>query len=94
MILQIPHTIWQSLRVIVRNKNKPVLGSALRMNMSRRNKDGSFLTHMVKNGLLSKIGDGNPFEAKYTLTEAGLFAAEYGEFEVTLEQLVNLKWSD
>ena len=53
--------------------------------MSRRTKDGEFLTDLVSRGLLVvsphtelKI---DPLESSYELTEVGRHAAEYGEYE-------------
>ena len=55
----------------------------MRLVPNRKTKDGSFLTALVEEGLLSHAtGSGEkPFEATYALTEKGQFAAEYGEYE-------------
>jgi DNA-binding HxlR family transcriptional regulator len=51
--------------------------------MSRRTKDGSFLTALVNQGLLEVVTDGEtPFDATYRLTERGKHAAEYGVYEI------------
>jgi hypothetical protein len=57
----------------------------LRLVPNRKTKDGSFLTALVEEGLLDRAsGTGDkPFEATYSLTEKGQFAAEYGEYEYT-----------
>ncbi len=74
---------WQVIRAVARAKRKPVLGINLRLAPSRITKDGSFLTDLVDKGLLA-YATGNkraPFDATYTLTAAGQYAAEYGEYE-------------
>jgi hypothetical protein len=54
---------------------------------SRRTKDGSFLTDLVEQGLLTRATGtvAAPFEATYTLTERGEHAAEYGECDFPLK---------
>ena len=89
--MNVPHFEWRVLRQVSRSK-KPSLGSSLRLEMSRRTKDGSFLTDLVKQGLLkieTKAKD--PFEAYYSLTERGKHAAEYGVFEVEFEEYKKLQ---
>lgn len=74
---------WRVLRVVVRAKGRPVPGSKLRLEMSRRTKDGSFLTDLVNQGLLAVAAPADtPFASSYTLTELGKEAAEYGVYEV------------
>jgi hypothetical protein len=82
------HFTWQVLRTVKRNK-KPPTGRVLRLIPSRKTKDGSFLTALVNEGLLER-SSGNasaPFEATYSLTEKGKYAAEYGEYEYNLKPL-------
>lgn len=86
MQVNVSHADWQVLRHMVRSK-KPAIGSSLRLTLSRRTKDGTFLTDLVRMGLLkveSKAKD--PFEATYSLTELGKHAAEYGVFEIEFEE--------
>jgi hypothetical protein len=89
--------IWQVLRAILRAGSKGTEGWRLRLNPSRRNKDGSFLTELVSAGLLEDVGpckppaldeqvteavhEPGPFHRRYRLTELGKHAAEYGEYE-------------
>lgn len=90
--MPISHAEWQILRACLRGKN--VKGRALRVNMSRRTKDGTFLTEMVRNGLLEVVRAEPPdpkpkypedeakrvaFASTYRLAPAGKYAAEYGE---------------
>lgn len=96
--LAIPHYIWQVLRAIARGNGKPVIGHELRPNMSRRTKDGSYLTRLRRAGLLARemplVSDTRdakkalPFRYTYTLTEKGAHAAEYGECEQELGKLI------
>ncbi|AMV26943.1 hypothetical protein VT84_21255 [Gemmata sp. SH-PL17] len=81
------HFTWQVLRTAKRSK-KPLNGRALRLVPTRNTKDGSFLTVLVTDGLLERVSgtDADPFEATYTLTEKGKFAAEYGEYEFDLKR--------
>ena len=76
------HFTWQVLRAAKRSK-KPLTGKELRVSPTRHTKDGSFLTELVEEGLLSRVsGSGDkPFEATYALTEKGQHAAEYGEYQ-------------
>ena len=82
----VPHFEWQVLRAVKRSKRPPT-GRELRLVMSRRTKDGSFLTTLVWRGLLAHASGGaaEPFAATYALTPLGEHAAEYGECELTLE---------
>ncbi len=85
MQVNVPHLEWRVLREVGRSK-KPVVGSKLRLEMTRRTKDGSFLTNLVHQGLLKIEGKAkDPFEATYTLSERGKHAAEYGQFEIEWE---------
>ncbi len=86
---------WQTLRALARNKNKPLVGRALRLDRSRRTQDGTFLDDLVSRGLLEavairpaegpKFAHSAPapqqFRTLYRLTANGLHAAEYGEYE-------------
>lgn len=85
MQISVHHLEWRVLRQVARTK-KPSLGSTLRLEMNRRTKDGSFLTKLVKQGLLSVSPKGTPFESTYALTELGKHAAEYGVYDVSWEQ--------
>ena len=80
------HFTWQVLRTTKRSK-KPPTGRQLRLTRSVRTKDGSFLTALVDEGLLTLVtGSADaPFEATYALTEKGKFAAEFGEYEYELK---------
>lgn len=99
MIIALSHHEWQLLRVIVRvEKEKRVpTGRELRVSMSRKTKDGSFLDDLVSRGLISVAAKAQPlvagasqkersepeqFRARYKLTDKGRHAAEYGECEV------------
>lgn len=81
------HFNWQVLRAAKRSK-KPLTGRALRLMPTRNTKDGSFLTALVDEGLLTYVtGDTSaPFDATYALTEKGQHAAEYGEYEYELKR--------
>jgi hypothetical protein len=50
---------------------------------NRKSKDGTFLTQLVDEGLLTRVSGSpdRPFEATYTLTALGEHAAEYGEYD-------------
>jgi hypothetical protein len=78
------HFTWQVLRTVKRNK-KPPTGRTLRLVPNRKTKDGSFLTALVEEGLLTRVTgtEDKPFEATYALSEKGQHAAEYGEYEYT-----------
>lgn len=82
MTYPISHAIWQTLRVLTRSKH-PVIGRDLRISWTRYTKDGTFLTELIRIGLLNRVSgtDEKPFEATYVLTEAGKYAADYGEYE-------------
>jgi len=81
------HFTWQVLRSVKRAK-KPPTGLVLRLIRNQKTKDGSFLTNLVDEGLLTRVtGSANaPFEATYTLTEKGQHAAEYGEYQYELKR--------
>ena len=85
-IRSISHFTWQVLRTVKRSK-KPLTGRDLRLIPNRHTKDGSFLTTLVDQGLLSCVtGSADlPFEATYSLTETGQHAAEYGEYEYEMK---------
>lgn len=88
-------TTWQTLRVLARNGNAPVPGKLLRVDRSRRSKDGTFLDELVTMGLLEVVTPAEPlkptfrgsavepvqFRTTYRLTPAGLETADTGEFE-------------
>ncbi|QJX00599.1 hypothetical protein [Frigoriglobus tundricola] len=82
-VLPVAHFTWQVLRTLKRSK-KPPTGRSLRIVPSRRTKDGSFLTELVDQGLLTRVSGtaAEPFDATYTLTERGEYAAEYGECDI------------
>ena len=82
----VPHFEWQVLRAAGRSPQPPT-GRELRSVMSRRTKDGTFLTALVWRGLLAYAAGGptDPFAATYTLTLLGEHAAEYGECELPLD---------
>ena len=82
----VPHFEWQVLRAVKRSPQPPT-GRELRLVMSRRTKDGTFLTTLVWRGLLAYAAGGaaDPFAATYTLTPLGERAAEYGECDLPLE---------
>src|SRR4051812_43034583 len=97
-VLPISVHIWQVLRAAKRSK-KPLTGRELRVTPVRRTKDGTFLDELVRDGLLEVVGvDPLPaqatpeqkrmpiqFRTRYTLTEKGRHAAEYGEFDKELK---------
>jgi len=97
MKVPITHHSWQLLRKLVR-AGKPLPGRELRMEMSRRTKDGSFLTRLVEFGLLEvvsllpvaetdkKYPPAQEFRTVYRLTDAGKHAAEHGLAEVTRDK--------
>jgi hypothetical protein len=77
---------------------KQPFGRELRIYPTRLTKDGTFLDDLVKLGLIAVAGKPAPvsstataaernepvqFRTRYTLTEKGRKAAEYGEYEVT-----------
>ncbi|QJW99902.1 hypothetical protein [Frigoriglobus tundricola] len=79
-VLPVSHHTWQVLRAVKRTK-RPAVGRALRLDWTRKTKDGSFLTKLVEDGLLVRTTGSaeDPFEATYSLSEQGEHAAEYGE---------------
>lgn len=80
MTADLPHYLWKALRVLVRAPARKAPGHRLRVDMTRRTQDGSFLVHAVALGLLVvEVPDPNPFRAVYRLTPLGAEAAEYGE---------------
>ena len=82
LVRPVSHFTWQVLRTLKRSK-KPLDGRTLRLVPNRHTKDGSFLTDLVEQGLLSRAtGSADaPFDATYALTEKGQHAAEFGEYE-------------
>lgn len=86
MQVNVSHFDWQVLRQLVRSR-KSTPGSALRLTMTRRTKDGTFLTDLVRLGLLKVEGKHkDPFEATYALTDRGRHAAEYGVFDIDFDE--------
>jgi hypothetical protein len=85
-VFPVRHFEWQVLRTVKRGKTPPT-GRSLRLVPSRRTKDGSFLTDLVEQGLLTRVTGtaAAPFEATYALTEKGEHAAEFGECEMPLK---------
>lgn len=81
------HFTWQVLRTVKRTK-KPPTGLVLRLIRNSKTKDGSFLTDLVNEGLLTRVtGSADaPFDATYSLTEKGQHAAEYGEYQYELKR--------
>jgi len=77
------HQEWQTCRQLVRLKRAK--GRDLRMDRSRKTKDGTFLTAMVERNILRvvKAAD-DPFDAEYVLTRAGEHIAEYGECDMDM----------
>jgi hypothetical protein len=88
------HYTWQVLRTIKRSRKAPT-GRALRLIPNRKTKDGSFLTELVTEGLLTRVTGSadKPFDATYALTTKGEHAAEYGEYdyELTPDQVAAAK---
>jgi hypothetical protein len=92
MQVQLGHHDWRVLRHVLRNRGRPVPGKELRLEMSRGTKDGSFLTNLVRHGLLAVAAEGNtPFDSTFRLTALGKHAAEYGVYEVDWATLKALK---
>lgn len=86
MLVPLDHETWQILRVLVRNDNKPLTGRELRVNMTRRTKDGTFLTNLCDKGLLRCTKHAvDPFKGEYQLMPLGEHAAEWGECELSPE---------
>ena len=85
-LLPVTHFTWQILRVVKRSK-KPSLGRTLRLTPTRNTKDGTFLTELIEQGLLTRVTGtaDKPFDATYSLTEQGEHAAEYGECEMPVK---------
>jgi len=95
MKLPLATDTWQALRVLVRNKNTPVVGKKLRLKPTRATKDGTFLDKLVTMGLLELVAKGETpkprpgsnkvipaqFCHTYRLTPAGIIAADYGEYD-------------
>lgn len=89
-MLPVSHFTWQVLRAAKRSK-KPATGKELRINPTRKSRDGSFLDALVTAGLLEEVSVDEPnentrkwpaqFRTRYRLTESGGYAAEYGEYE-------------
>lgn len=83
---------WRVLRAVLRGRGRPVAGVELRMDLTRKTKDGSFLVVLVDLGLLAvKNAAPDPFAAKYVLTETGRHAAEYGIHEIEWDTLKRLR---
>lgn len=91
MQVNLNHYDWRVLREVKRAKKKPVVGSKLRLEMSRRTKDGEFLTDLVRLELLQVAQKGKtPFESTFLLTDLGEHAAEYGVYDIPLEKFKEL----
>ena len=88
-VLPVAHFTWQVLRTIKRSKQPPT-GRELRLVPNRRTKDGSFLTELVEQDLLTRVtgAAAAPFLATYALTERGEYAAEHGECEMPVKARV------
>jgi hypothetical protein len=63
MILPITHSVWQTLRYLVRAQaaGQDPLGRELRVTPSRNTKDGTFLDDLVEEGLIEVTADPTPF---------------------------------
>ncbi|QJW92655.1 hypothetical protein [Frigoriglobus tundricola] len=85
-VLPVAHFTWQVLRTIKRSP-QPLTGRALRLVPNRRTKDGTFLTELVDQGLLSRVtgAASDPFVATYALTDRGEYAAEFGECDMPVK---------
>jgi len=93
VLVPLAHHDWQVLRTVLRAEaaGRPPLGRELRVSPTRKSKDGSFLDELVADGLLTPAGrpEGGagdaaepvPFRTRYTLTERGRHAAEFGEYD-------------
>lgn len=91
MLVPLSHATWQTLRAVLRAESVGELafGRELRINPTRRNRDGTFLDELIEMGLLTAVGkpptdEGREpiqFRTRYKLTKLGKHAAEYGEFE-------------
>lgn len=70
-VFPVRHFEWQVLRTVKRGKSPPT-GRALRLVPSRRTKDGSFLSALVEQGLLTRVTGtaAAPFEATYAAHRA------------------------
>ncbi len=87
MLLTMNQQEWQILRIA--NREGVCNGRTLRFTPSRKTKDGSFLTSLVKRKLMRVVTpNADPFEATYELTPQGELAAEYGEYQGHPETLV------
>ena len=86
MQIAIPTLEWRVLRQVARTR-RPSPGTTLRLEMTRRTKDGNFLSELVRQGLLEIATPGEtPFDATYRLTDLGSDAAEYGVYELSWEE--------
>jgi hypothetical protein len=90
MLVPISHSNWQTLRALARLRT-PVAGRVLRVAWTRQTKDGSFLLELVRTGLLEIVDNKqhSPFDSIYTLTAAGKYAAEYGEYECSRDRVAS-----
>lgn len=94
MVYPVNHFTWQVLRTLKRSR-KPLTGKELRVSPTRHSQDGTFLDELVEDGLLEVVGveplppgaTGSEarqpvqFRTRYKLTEKGIYAAEFGEYE-------------
>ena len=86
MQVPLPSMDWRVLRQVLRSK-KPSPGSSLRLEMTRRTKDGTFLEPLVRLGLLKIAARGKtPHDSTYTITDRGEHAAEYGVLDIDFEE--------
>jgi hypothetical protein len=90
MLVPISHSNWQTLRALARLRT-PVAGRVLRVAWTRQTKDGSFLLELVRTGLLEIVDSKqpSPFDSIYTLTAAGEYAAEHGEYECNRDRVAS-----
>lgn len=86
MEISLSHNDWRVLRAVLRSR-QPAKGGTLRLDMSRRTKDGAFLPSLVQLGLLRVAQAGEtPFDAAYALTDRGKQAAEFGVYDIDWEE--------
>lgn len=86
MEVSLSHYDWRVIRQVLRTR-KPSTGHSLRLDMSRRTKDGTFLDGLVHWDLLQLVSAGDtPLDSTYALTERGKYAAEYGVYQIDWEE--------
>lgn len=80
MLVQLAHENWQRLRFLVRTGERT--GRDIRMTMSRKSRDGSYLTQLLNDGLIKVVVPAKDrLDATYALTDLGRLAAEHGEYD-------------